>query len=67
MEDIDHTHELALIENQVRTDIDIIRYDLRNQEQRTDFTNGFDSAVLKYAVLLGLLDPSTIYRETWVI
>ena len=67
MEDIDLTHELALIEDQVRTDIGIIRKDIRNAEEFTEFTRGFDSAVLKYAVLLGLLDPSTIYQETWVV
>lgn len=53
------SQELALLEDQVRTDLRFIQGDLRPLTGRNEFTKGFDAAVLKYAQRLGLVEQTT--------
>ena len=67
MNDIDYAHELALIEDAVRVDTEILKSDPRIINRRTPFTKGFDAAVQKYALMLGLLNPEDRDDGTWFV
>jgi len=67
VKDIDLIHELALIEDRVRTDLAILRSDPRPPEDRSNWSQGFDSAVLPYAIELGLINASQIDDNGWII
>lgn len=52
------SHELALLEDQVRTDLNILAADPREPHDRSDWSKGFDAAVLAYARRLGLVEQT---------
>ena len=52
------SQELALLEDQVRTDLNILAADPREPHDRSDWSKGFDAAVLAYARRLGLVEQT---------
>lgn len=53
------SQELALLEDDVREDLAILAKDPRPLHDRSDWTKGFDAAVLRYAQRLGLVEQTT--------
>lgn len=53
------SQELALLEDDVREDLHILAADPRPLHDRSDWTKGFDAAVLRYALRLGLVEQTT--------
>lgn len=65
--DIDLIHELALIEDLVRTDLSFLAGDVRDLSVRSDYTHGYDTAALSYAKVLGLVTTDHLNDNGWII